>query len=51
MGYDVGIIDILVKHDSEGPLSESWYINRNKFIGKWTKKGYTFPITKVQFKK
>jgi len=49
-GWHVGIIDILVKHDSEGPLTESWYNSKDKFINKWIKKGYTFPITKIQFK-
>jgi len=49
-GWHVGIIDILVKHDSEGPLSESWISDRDKFIKKWEDKGYIFPITKKQFK-
>jgi len=49
-GWHVGIIDILVKHDSEGPLSDTWHLNRDKFIKKWEDKGYIFPITKKQFK-
>lgn len=50
-GWDIGIIDVLVKHASEGPLTESWYKNRDRFIQKWENKGYTFPITKEQFNK
>lgn len=50
-GWDIGIIDILVKHESEGPLDDLWRINKDKFINKWESKGYTFPITKQQFKK
>lgn len=49
-GWHVGIIDILVKHDSEGPISPNWHINKDKFIKKWEEKGYIFPITKNQFK-
>lgn len=49
-GWHVGVIDILVKHESEGPLSEQWHVNRDKFVKKWQDKGYTFPITKKQFK-
>ena len=50
-GWDVGIIDILIKHDSEGPITENWNINRDKFIKKWVEKKYNFPITKDQFRK
>lgn len=45
-GWDVGIIDVLVKHESEGPLTQSWYDNRVNFMNKWMKKGYRFPIVK-----
>jgi hypothetical protein len=47
-GYDIGIIDVLVKHQSEGPLTKSWYDNREKFLNKW--KHLKFPVTKSSFK-
>lgn len=49
-GWNVGIVDILVKHGSEGLLNYTWHNNKDKFIKKWKEKGYTFPITKQQFK-
>jgi hypothetical protein len=49
LGYDVAVADILVKHESEGPMNETWVINKDKFVNKWIKKGYTFPLTKQSF--
>jgi hypothetical protein len=34
-GYDIGTIDITVKHVSEGQLSDSWFEEKNKFLKKW----------------
>lgn len=44
-GYDVAVADILVEHASEGPLSESWKKNRDKFVQTWERLGLTFPAT------
>ena len=49
MGWDVGIIDVAVKHESEGPLDEQWFSNRDKFKAKWEKNGITFPVTLQSF--
>ena len=49
MGFDVGTIDVLVQHESEGPMPESWNTNKDKFIKKWSDLGFKFPITKEQF--
>ncbi len=49
-GYDVGCFDCILEHSSEGPLPESWHVNKNNFVKKWKDKGYKFPITKDQFK-
>jgi len=43
-GFSIGIIDVLVRHESEGPLSDSWFTERDKFIKKWTARGMKFPI-------
>ena len=51
MGWNIGIIDVLVKHESEGPLSESWHKSKEKFLNKWRNKGFEFPITKSKFSK
>ena len=48
-GWDVGTIDVLVQHESEGPLPESWQTSREKFISKWKTKGFSFPISHEQF--
>lgn len=49
-GWDIAVADILCEHKSEGPLGPEWYKNRDRFIEKWIKKGYTFPITKQSFR-
>ena len=49
MGLDVGTIDVLVQHESEGPMPATWQTNKDKFIQKWTKQGFTFPLNKTQF--
>ena len=45
-GYKVAVLDILLEHGSagEGVNAESWKINRERFINKWTNIGLTFPI-------
>lgn len=48
-GFDVAVADILIKHESEGPMNESWFKNKNMFISKWTEKGYSFPLTVKSF--
>lgn len=51
-GWDIATCDILLEHASEGPLPESWFKNKERFLNKWkSKTGYMFPITKEQFKK
>ena len=47
-GVDIGIIDVMVKHGSEGPLSESWHKNKKAFYNKW--KDITFPATIHSFR-
>jgi len=44
MGMKVAVADIEIFHASVGPLSESWQINRQRFINKWQQKGYNFPL-------
>lgn len=48
-GYDIGIIDVLVKHCSEGPLSENWQKSKEVFLTKW-KKHITFPVSIQSFR-
>jgi hypothetical protein len=45
MGYKVAVADILIEHASEGPLPDSWFKNRDKFLNKWRSKGITFPVS------
>jgi len=47
-GYDIGVIDVLVEHKSEGPLKNEWYVWKDIFQKKWETLKY--PITKNQFK-
>lgn len=47
-GFDIGLIDITVKHVSEGPLGEMWNRNRDVFLAKWNK--LKFPVTIDSFK-
>ena len=51
-GYKIAIADIWLLHKSSGmgSMAEPWKINRDKFIKKWTDKGYKLPITKNDFK-
>ena len=49
IGYNIGFIDSLVHHASEGPLNSDWYDARSKFLNKWKSKGYAFPITTNNF--
>ncbi len=51
MGYKIAVADILMEHSSEGPMPESWYTNKIRFIEKMTGKGYSFPLTNSQFYK
>lgn len=51
MGFNVMVADILIKHQSEGPLSEKWFNDLNNLIKKWEDKGYLFPLTLSSFKK
>lgn len=48
-GWKVAVADILIKHQSEGPLGNDWHVSREKFINKWNNQGLTFPITRDQF--
>lgn len=50
-GFDVAVADILVEHASEGPLSDSWEKNKNKFVEKWESIGLTFPATVEKLRK
>lgn len=51
-GYKIATADILVYHKSSGlgVMTDSWKINKDKLIAKWTAKGYTLPIVKHDFK-
>lgn len=49
-GYKIAVADILSYHMSTGPLTPDWFKSRSKFIDKWTKKGFKFPITLNSFK-
>jgi len=50
LGYDIGIIDVTVKHESEGQLPLSWHEGKEKFLAKWKGAGLTFPVTLETFK-
>lgn len=50
-GFDIAIMDSFFEHSSEGPLPESWHVNKDKFLNKWKSKGFKFPVDKGQFKK
>lgn len=45
-GYKVAVLDILIEHKSAGTgvFKDSWKINKERFIQKWTNSGLTFPI-------
>lgn len=45
-GYKVAVLDILVEHKSagEGVNKDSWKINKEIFLNKWTNAGLTFPV-------
>jgi hypothetical protein len=49
MGYKVAVADILVEHQSEGPLPDNWKKNRIKFLNKWKNIGIKFPVTIKSF--
>lgn len=48
-GFNVAVADILIKHESEGPMNKTWFKNKQMFIDKWTGKGYSFPLTSKSF--
>ena len=50
MGYKVAVADILIQHQSEGPVGEEWNGSRHQCINKWKKNGVTFPVTSEQMK-
>ena len=50
-GFDVAVADILIRHESEGPMNETWFSNRALFLNKWADAGYSFPLTCESFKK
>jgi len=50
MGYDIGIIDVTVKHESEGQLPPEWFEAKDKFLAKWKGAGLTFPVILETFK-
>ena len=49
-GFDVGIIDVSIQHESEGGLSPSWNLERKLFLAKW-KEIIEFPVNKGSFHK
>jgi len=51
-GYKVAVADIFIFHRSVGggSLGNSWKITRDKLIGKYIEKGYSFPLTIESFK-
>ncbi|MEM4261035.1 MAG: glycosyltransferase [Candidatus Woesearchaeota archaeon] len=51
-GYKIAVADILLFHKSSGmgSMTESWKVNKDKLIKKWTDKGYKFPIVRNDFK-
>jgi hypothetical protein len=48
-GYNVAVADILIKHESEGPMNKTWFMNKTKFVNKWVDKGYSFPLILKSF--
>jgi len=52
MGYKVAVADILIYHQSSGMgvFNEAWKDSKDRFIKKWTDRGYTLPFTRDQFK-
>jgi hypothetical protein len=48
-GFNVAVADILIRHQSEGPIDKTWHMNRQKFVNKWVEKGYSFPLTVQSF--
>lgn len=52
MGLDVGIADILIKHESEGTLPDNWNILKNTFFHKWhIKLNGEWPISRYSIRK
>ena len=46
LGYKIAVVDILIRHESEGPLDQGWERNRNICMNKWKKRGIKFPFMK-----
>jgi hypothetical protein len=46
-GYKIAVLDILLEHKSAGTgvFKDSWKINREKFLTKWTSAGVKFPLS------
>lgn len=52
MGYDVGIVDILIKHASEGKIPINWNAMRSLFYHKWfLKLNNEWPISRYSIRK
>lgn len=53
LGYRVAVADILIFHESPGMgvFNEPWKESKERFIKKWTDKGYKLPFTSDQFNK
>lgn len=46
-GWKVGVVDVLVEHRSEGPMTENWHKAKEIFYKKW--KFLDFPVTLQNF--
>jgi len=49
-GWKIAVADILIKHQSEGPVGDSWTNSKHSCINKWKAKGVIFPVTSKQMK-